>query len=172
MKGQLNAGEWFFRAREFLMAGNLLSDVRFYNGNSFGLSPVVCFAFSCECLLKCLLTLRQKNFPRDHNLRDLFRLLPSDDRQVIEQQWNQTTLVNLKSGKPMPFMPEQITSINQALKRSGDAFKEWRYRPNSWFSSWCVFSFPNHVMDLIYTIKPEWVHAPPDLFGDSRKSSR
>jgi hypothetical protein len=160
-KKQLSAPKWFGRADEFMIAAGKLQD---------NLSPaipiVVCRAFAAEAYLKCLLTVRQKHFPPDHDLKRLFTLLPLADKQYIEESWNRRTLAKMpKPGAPgAPVGLVIPKTLQQALKQARHAFKEWRYTDTG-VLHWFVGSFPDDTRRAILTAHPEWEADPPDSFG-------
>lgn len=157
----MTAEDWIARADQFWSAGALLAKQE-YLGEQLFFPNVVCRAFAAEAYLKCLLALRGKSFPGDHNLRNLFRLLPPDDRAVIEDWWTAESLPGVLSRAS--FHPPGVTSpssFKQALKRSALAFKEFRYVLGDTFH-WSLAAFPEHVRRRILQVKPEWEACPPD----------
>jgi hypothetical protein len=119
-----------------------------------------------------LLTIRQKQFPPDHDLHLLFGLLPRSDKEEIETVWNDKNLASLQQSvinAPPSFDRAMLpTTLNQALKIAANAFKEWRYRVKGHLS-FMLMSFPTDVRDAIIRIHPDWRDDPPDAGGFQSK---
>ena len=165
---QLTAAEWFGRVDEFWAASAHLGK----NVPHLTTPNVVSGAFAMEAYLKCLLTLRKKAFPPDHNLHRLFKLLPIEDRNAIEKVWNEDALPKILQAQktaPKAFAGHMPKTLNQALKRAREAFKEWRYMTTGGVRYFTVGRFGMHVRDVILQIHPEWRADPPDIFGRQSK---
>lgn len=160
-KKQLTVAQWFGRGDEFWASARILE-----KADSQLASPnVVLRAFATEAYLKCLLTLRKKHFPPDHDLKRLFDLLPLDDKNLIEEEWNKYTFPNLsKAASTAPTGITVANSLRQALKLSSSAFKDFRYRASG-NKYWYLGSFPMQVRHRVFTIHPDWENSPPDIFG-------
>lgn len=168
-KRRMGAGEWFGMADQFSAAAHIIVQHSNSAGKHFIFPQVACRAFAAEAYLKCLLTLRSKHFPPDHNLRTLFRILPAEDRAIIEEWWNAETLPNvLRAGQNPTTFPVPST-FEQCLKRSAEAFKEWRYNTKE-TRYWWLGGFPNNVRRRILDMKPDWVISPPGPLPDNPKS--
>lgn len=161
-KRRMTPGEWFGMADQFTLTAQLVVEHANRTGYHLAFPQVACRAFSAEAYLKCLLTLREKQFPPAHNLRTLFRLLPSDDRHEIEARWNAETLPHvLRAATQNPPQDFVIpTTFQQCLKRSAGAFTEWRYNTKE-TRYWWLGAFPTIVRERIIEIKPAWRDSPP-----------
>lgn len=127
-------------------------------------------AFAAEAYLKSLLTLRKKHFPQDHNLWRLFGLLPLEDKRQIEESWNAETLPNvLQAAKNPPPDIVPPTTMMQCLKKSAEAFKEWRYNTKE-TRYWWLGSFPNNVRNCILDLRPEWRTSSPGPLSEQPKA--
>lgn len=162
----MNAGEWFWRGDQFLAAGQVLSDFGNQTGNDLPLPQVTCLAFSAECYLKCLLRVRGKNaMEGEHHLLELFKPLPQEDRQSIQEQWDPVMLPELeRTARDSPRHLAMITvprTMKQMLKLNGNAFKEWRYRIKNQ-GVWIMGPFPQCVRQRILDLRPQWGTSPPD----------
>jgi hypothetical protein len=164
------AAQWFGRADEFWAAADLIGA----RGVKSPVIPnVVCRSFASEAYLKCLLTIRQKHFPPEHDLELLFRRLPDDDKKAIEEAWNVKCLPTLQ--KAARNAPQKLkdaglipNTLNQALKMAANAFKDWRYNPRG-MMAFMLNTFPLHVRDVIIATQPDWRDDPPDAHGNQSR---
>jgi hypothetical protein len=168
-KRRPNAREWFGRADEFWLAATMFG----LKGEHGPIIPnVVCRAFASEAYLKCLLTIRQKHFPPEHDLHLLFGLLPLLDKQAIEAPWNVHCLPILRQAKanvPPSINADLIpNTLTQALKAAANAFKDWRYQVEG-PQPFMLNTFAIHVRDVIIDAHPDWRDDPPDAHGRQSK---
>lgn len=77
---------------------------------------IVNSAFACEVFLKALLLYYNIKLKREHKLKDLYELLPKNDKEQIKQG----TLIKYPVGWENGFGLERLEHIS-------DAFVEWRY---------------------------------------------
>src|SRR5882724_4374551 len=76
---------------------------------------VVLRAFSLELALKAVCVKRGVDYPRTHDLAELFRSLPSDDRAAAAEGYEQSE-------------PNTEGGLEGLLKKNAKAFEEWRYQ--------------------------------------------
>lgn len=133
----------------------------FKNG---GLLPpsMVCLAFGCELLLKCLLVFRGSTVPKDHSLRHLFNSLKQDDRAEIEKRYNEYE----KNSRTIPAMKSKIgdfdSSLPAVLKEFSNTFDNWRYHfekdhPNN-ITGLGIFS--RSIQEYLLKIDPSFASPP------------
>lgn len=155
--------EWFVRADQFWSAGAILAREEHLNDEELGFPNVTCRAFAAEAYLKCLLELRGRSFPADHDLRRLFRHLPSEDQAKIEQTWTENSLPGVVSrARFNPKGTVKTSTFSQALKQSALAFKHFRY-VQARANYWVLAGFPSDVRNCILNLRPEWRNNPPTL---------
>jgi hypothetical protein len=158
------ADEWFLRADQFWIAAEWLARQEDVASERLIFPNITCRAFASEAYLKCLLTLRGKHFAPDHDLRYLFKLLPLDDKDAIEQSWNEGSLPAVLARAPdHPSGVETPRTLSQALKRSALAFKDFRYRSPSGRGHWFLGNQPLDVRNHVLALVPEWKTKPPTL---------
>lgn len=152
---RMSPGEWFFRGDDFQISGQILEE------QGAALSAPVCLAFAAECYLKCLLTLRGKPFPNDHDLYNLFKRLPLPDKQWIESEWSKYNLAHLVAIKDSaPDGLQLPTTLLQTLQFSGMTFKNFRYIERG-RGGWLLGTFSPCVRELILVTRPDWEDHPP-----------
>ncbi len=76
---------------------------------------VVNSAFACEVYLKALLLFFYIPLEKQHNLKDLYIMLPDE-----MQEWIKATVINIYGGWTESFGFDVLDGIS-------DAFKKWRY---------------------------------------------
>lgn len=152
----MTAREWIATADQFW-----LSSHKFDPPEEFVAPFVVCRSFATEAYLKCLLLLRGKQYPNDHDLMRLFKILPHDDRVEIEASWNQSSRPTvLRAAQTAPAHLNMPTTLTQALKRSRNAFKEWRYKTGD-ITYWYLGFFAIDVRAKIVELRPDWSDPVP-----------
>lgn len=161
--------QWFAAADQFMESAHLIKLHEKDSGVVLVIPQVTALSFASEAYLKCLLTIRERHFPPDHDLHMLFGRLPPEDKEAIEAVWNAGTLPNVINAakSPPPDLDRPIpTTLNQCLKASANAFKEWRYRTRHTMF-WFLGNFPVNVRDRILRTRPGWASRPPNPFpGD------
>lgn len=158
---RMTPGEWFGIADQFSWTGHLIVSHANTTGHHLAFPQVVCRAFAAEAYLKCLLALHNKAFPNDHNLRKLFARLPEEDQVAIKEAWSMKTLPNvLRAGERPPPDVTVPRTFEQCLKKSAEAFTEWRYNVRS-TRYWWLGSFPDDVRNRVLVIRPRWRTTPP-----------
>lgn len=77
---------------------------------------IVNIAFSCEVFLKSLLVFSEIEFGKEHELKELWSLIPPSLKDDIN---NEITLMGIEF--------EDENGFNDLLERSSNAFAKWRY---------------------------------------------
>lgn len=170
--------EIFLTALRFENAGWILSrsaNETVKSGKQFGplvtqapaeLTPMtVCFSFSVELYLKCLVCLETGTAPRGHSLEELMKMVSQQSQDEIEKHYEA-----LMSDRPdRDVVDAQFgvgsTKFQNALKGANKGFEHWRYvYERNMAPGFSLSSYLAHgVRQTLINLRPNWKGFLADL---------
>ncbi|MGE6916760.1 hypothetical protein [Achromobacter kerstersii] len=97
-------------------------------------------AFTCELMLKCIITLEGRPFAAEHNLYDLFSAISEPRRRRLIELWNEQGRPSLENLPPeLKHLP---VDLEPALKHCGGTFQLMRYGFEGKFQAWYLSYLP------------------------------
>ena len=132
-----------------------LLDQAISHGEFLVVPLIVNSAFTVELYLKCLITIENGGYGREHNLYNLFNLLSNDSKKFITAKYNELT-----SADPIVMAMKQHFNgvikfdIVSVLKDIADAFIAYRYhfensQKDGFANSWNIrTAVKKRILDL------------------------
>lgn len=159
----------FVHADGFLRAGTAKSDPP----NPYDMTALVTnSAMASELYLKCLIHIETGQLvKKQHNLKQLFALLPEAARLNIQQRFDSgmakqpaydySGLPEEERKKYETIAANMPKNLIDALRKGADAFVEWRYLYEDESGNgppFSLFGLPHILRSVILERKPEWAN--------------
>jgi hypothetical protein len=169
--GPINAEEVLITAEAFEEAAAIVGDVmrkaargpdEFSNrlGRRLGRPWAVIGAFSVELYLKCLLAIENRPYPKDHNLKKLFRSLAPATQAILRGRHD--AIMQAKSESLADVRRYGKIDLESLLEQGQDTFVYLRYPYERRARDGVLFGlglFRECVRERILTLRPDWVGA-------------
>jgi len=122
----------------------------------------VCESFATEAYLKSLIKIQTGTpAPPVHNLKKLFEKMDTVTQTAIRDEWMERhakSVLNLDPGNApdgTPYETKKVTSFDEALDLSAQAFLKWRYDFHQ-HHGWYMRALGYLVRRQILKLRPEW----------------
>lgn len=153
-----DAHKLFIHAEAFRLTCELLRKEVMDGNECYRCAFLANDAFCCELFLKCLSAVRSNEHSREHKLDELFKVLPSQDQESVERNYQRLSAGDPEHAKAGDESPSKSNELRDFLADGADVFELIRY--------WYERPFPHRRGDFhhpimairatILEIRPDW----------------